>query len=125
MEHLNSVMIRSACLLFVGFVTKLCQTLCVRIDCSPPASSVPRNFPGKNTGVGCHFLFQGCFLTQGSKPCLLHWQVVCCCCCCFTNESPGKPYSYIFTLFLCSIWYCLAFLLSKAFSLDLHDLAFS
>ena len=29
-------------------------------------------FPRKNTGVGCHFLFQGIFLTQGSNPCLLH-----------------------------------------------------
>ena len=35
----------------------------------------PWNFPGKNTGVGCHFLLQGIFLTQGSKSCLLHWQV--------------------------------------------------
>ena len=26
----------------------------------------------KNTGVGCHFLPQGIFLTQGLKPCLLH-----------------------------------------------------
>ena len=25
----------------------------------------PRNSPGKNTGVGCHFLLQGIFLTQG------------------------------------------------------------
>ena len=36
------------------------------------------NFPGKNAGVGCHFLFQGIFLTQGSNPRvlrLLHWQV--------------------------------------------------
>ena len=35
------------------------------------------NFPGKNTGVGCHFLLQGIFPTQGSNPCLLgvmHWQ---------------------------------------------------
>ena len=23
------------------------------------------NFPGKNTGVGCHFLLQGIFPTQG------------------------------------------------------------
>jgi len=23
--------------------------------------------PGKNTGMGCYFLFQGIFLTQGSK----------------------------------------------------------
>ena len=37
----------------------------------------PLNFPGKNTGVGCHFLLQGIFLTQGSNPHLLHllhWQ---------------------------------------------------
>ena len=25
----------------------------------------PRNFPGKNIGVGCHFLLQGIFLIQG------------------------------------------------------------
>ena len=33
--------------------------------------------PGKNDGMGCHFLFQGIFLTQGSNLhllCLLHWQ---------------------------------------------------
>ena len=29
------------------------------------------NFPGKNTGVGCHFLLQGIFPTQGSNLCLL------------------------------------------------------
>ena len=27
--------------------------------------------PGKNAGVGCHFLLQGFFPTQGSNPCLL------------------------------------------------------
>ena len=32
------------------------------------------NFPGKNTGVGCCFLFQRIFLTQGSNRYLLHWQ---------------------------------------------------
>jgi len=32
----------------------------------------PWNFPSKNTGVDCHFLFQGIFLTQGSNPYLLH-----------------------------------------------------
>ena len=34
-------------------------------------------FPGKNTGLGCHFLLQGIFLTQGLNPnllCLLCWQ---------------------------------------------------
>ena len=37
----------------------------------------PWNFSNKNTGVGCHFLLQGVFLTQGLNPCLLrllHWQ---------------------------------------------------
>ena len=31
----------------------------------------PWDFPGKGTGVGCHFLLQGIFLTQGSNLCLL------------------------------------------------------
>ena len=30
----------------------------------------PWDFPGKNTGVGCHFLLQGIFLMQGSNPSL-------------------------------------------------------
>ena len=36
----------------------------------------PWNFPGKNTGVGCHFLLQGIFPSQGTNPSLLwllHW----------------------------------------------------
>ena len=35
----------------------------------------PRDSPGKNTEVNCHFLFQGIFLIQGSNlslQCLLH-----------------------------------------------------
>ena len=38
----------------------------------------PWDFPGKNTGAGCHFPLQGIFPAQGSKPgllYLLHWQV--------------------------------------------------
>ena len=34
-------------------------------------------FPGKNNGVGCHFLLQGIFPTHGWNPCLLsflNWQ---------------------------------------------------
>ena len=36
------------------------------------------NSPGKNTGVGCHVLRQGIFLTRGLNPRLfhlLHWQI--------------------------------------------------
>jgi len=32
----------------------------------------PWNSPGKNTGVGCHSLFQGIFPTHGSNLGLLH-----------------------------------------------------
>ena len=32
----------------------------------------PWDFPGKNTGVGCHFLLQEIFPTQGLNPALLH-----------------------------------------------------
>ena len=38
----------------------------------------PWDFSGKNTRVGCHFLFQKIFLTQELNPCLLRllpWQV--------------------------------------------------
>ena len=40
-----------------------CLTLCNPMDCSPPGSSL-WDSPGKNTGVGCHSLLQGIFLTQ-------------------------------------------------------------
>ena len=44
------------------------------VTCQAPLSMW---FPSKNTGVGCHFLLQGIFLTQESNLpllCLLHWQ---------------------------------------------------
>ena len=39
----------------------------------------PWDFPGKNTGVGCHFLLQRIFPTQGSNPGCLHcrWILYC------------------------------------------------
>ena len=43
-------------------VAWLCLTLCdSRLLC-------PWDFPGNSTGVGCHFLLQGTFPTQGSNP---------------------------------------------------------
>ena len=39
---------------------------------SLPGFSVHKDFPGKNSGVGCHFLLQGIFLTQGSNVGALH-----------------------------------------------------
>ena len=52
-----------------------CLTLCDPMDCILPGSSIHGDFLGKNTGVGCHFLLQGIFKTQGLNPhllCLLH-----------------------------------------------------
>ena len=45
------------------------------MNCSLSGSSVHGDSSGKNTGVGCQFLFQGVFPTQGSNPCLLPWKV--------------------------------------------------
>ena len=50
---------------------------CYPMDCSPPDSSVYGISQVRITGVGCHFLLQGIFLTQGlNLPLvgLLHWQ---------------------------------------------------
>ena len=44
---------------------------CVRLS-DPMDCSLPWDFPGKSTEVGCHFLLQGIFPTQGSNPGLLH-----------------------------------------------------
>ena len=48
-------------------VAQLGSTLCKLLDSSLPDFSVHGIFSGKNTGVGCHVLLQGIFLTQGSK----------------------------------------------------------
>ena len=46
--------------------------------CNPGRLLCPWDFSGKDTGVGCHFLLQGTFLTQGlnlGHLHLLHWQM--------------------------------------------------
>ena len=58
----------------VGVRTQSCPTLCNPIDCSTPDIFVHGILQGKNTGVGCHFLLQGLFLTQELNLSLLLWQ---------------------------------------------------
>ena len=80
MYKLASPAIRTV-LIIIGVVceclcTCMCSQLCPAL--CDPRSLCPWNFPGKNTGVGCCFLFLGIFLNQGSKLhllSLLHWQV--------------------------------------------------
>ena len=55
-------------------VAQSCPTRDI-MDCRPPGSSVHGDFPGKKTGVGCHFLLYGIFWTQRSNLHLLHWQM--------------------------------------------------
>ena len=69
-------------------VAQSCPSLWLR-GLQPTRLLCPWDFSGKNTGVGCCFLLQGIFPTQGSNPGLL---------CCrqmqadtLTSESPGKP----------------------------------
>ena len=60
----------------------------VWLFCDPTKLLCPWHSPGRNTAVGCHFLLQGNFLTQGSNSCLLcllHWQA-----CSLSLAPPGK-----------------------------------
>ena len=52
----------------------------------------PWDSPGKNTGVGCHFLLQGIFPTQGSNPGIKPWSPALEADT-FTSEPPGKPFT--------------------------------
>ena len=55
--------------------TQLCLVLCDQNVAHQSPMSM--GFPGKNTGVGSHFLLQGIFLTQGLNLhflFLLNWQ---------------------------------------------------
>ena len=46
------------CYLAAAKSLQSCPTLSDPTDCSLPGSSIHGNFPGKNTGVVCHFLLQ-------------------------------------------------------------------
>ena len=61
---------KCCCYLF----TKLCPTILWPHGLQPARLLCLWDFPGKNTHVGCHFLFWGIFPTQRSNLSLLHWQ---------------------------------------------------
>ena len=70
-----------------------CLTLCEPRHCNLSGSSIHGDSPGKNTGVGCHALLQGIFLTQGSNPGLLHCRQN------FLSSGPPGKAHYIHTEF--------------------------
>ena len=55
--------------------------------------------PGKNTGVGCHTLFQQIFPTQGSNPGLLHCRQILYC-----LSHQGSPIINDVSIFSCAFW---------------------
>ena len=73
-----------------SFKVKLlnCVTLCDPMDCSLPGSTSPWDFPGKNTGVGCHFLSPGDLPNPGieSRSPTLQGKADT-----LPSELPGKP----------------------------------
>ena len=87
----------SLVVLYVSSVAQSCLTLCSPMDCNL-SGSCPWNFLGKNISVGCHFLLQGIFPTQGSNPHhlhLRHWQAVS-----LSLAPPRKPILFIYFLFV-------------------------
>ena len=69
--HINFFIIYVVCSCSVA---QSCLTFLWPHGLYPARFLCPWDFPGKNTGVSCHFLLQGIFLTQELNPCLLHWQ---------------------------------------------------
>ena len=61
-----------ACCCYAVFQS--CPTLLRPHRLKPARLLCPWDFPSKNMGVGCHFLLQEIFPTQGMNPSFLHWQ---------------------------------------------------
>ena len=99
------------------FVNSLSQTCAYVCACSVMSNSLgtsglqlarflcPWDYPGKNAEVGCHFLLQGIFPTQGTNPSLLrllHCQV---------DSLPlshlGRPYTYIWSYECVYVYMCI------------------
>ena len=56
--------------------TNSCLTLLSPHELYPNRLLCPWDFPGRNTGMGCRFLLQGNFSTQGSNPGLLYLEYI-------------------------------------------------
>ena len=71
---------------------------------TPTRLLCPCDSPGNKTGVGCHFLLQGIFPTQGLNPGLLHCHLRFFTICATREGSPGKQ--KIQVLFFGTFWNC-------------------
>ena len=80
-----------------------CLTLCDPRDCSLPGSSVHGYLPGRNTGVGCHFLLQRIFPTLDQTlisciSCISSWILLSLC---PQGSMSGEGINYIAILIIC------------------------
>ena len=73
-------------LMRVWSVAQLCPTFCNPHGLQLTRLLCPWDFPGENTGVGCHFFFQGILLTEFPVSPALAGGF-------FTTEPPRKPSS--------------------------------
>ena len=57
---------------YISYVMHVCSAMSY-YGLQPANLLCPWNFPGRNIGLGCHFLLQGIFPTQGLNPLLWKW----------------------------------------------------
>ena len=108
-------MARLHSLLYVCWITSVMSHSLQPHGQEPARLLCPWDSSGYNTGVGCHALLQGIFLTQGSNPhllCLLHWQL--------GSLPPGMSHIlfYVRIIFQCVCVYIYIFYVY--FSLSIH-----
>ena len=70
-----------------SLVPQSCLALCDPMGCNLPGSSVHGGSPGKNAGVGCHFLLWEIFLIQGLNLDPIAGRF-------FTSKPVGKPQDF-------------------------------
>ena len=80
---IQSVILKSAGVLSCSFMSDSVQPHGLQ----PTRLLCPWNFSGKNTAMGCYFLLQGIFPTQGLNPHLLHQQADS-----LPTRHPGSPH---------------------------------
>ena len=81
-------------------VAQSCLTLRNPTECSGRHLESPWDSPGKNTGVGSHFLLQGIFPTQGSNPDLPYCRQILYC----LSHQGSHRISYSKTFLTTSLW---------------------
>ena len=70
--NISSILVHTELPCSVCVCARACALLCLTLQTHGLKHSrllCPWNFPGKNTGVGCHFLLQGIISTQGWNLC--------------------------------------------------------